>query len=193
MKATLLGGAALSLLTVCRIWRRSRSATNRAAAAAAAPFTWTSCYARRPGRRRLGQKDLTDTAGVCRRIDRIYLRQPQHQRLPARRTNRMRLSVRIQLGARHRRRGGGRRLSAASTTVAQPGIARRHGHLQRDDGLPEQRDRACSDTHGIAGWFTSKAASALAGDKYNASTHFRDAVRFRGPGDPARLDRGRWR
>ena len=107
MRATLFGAAAVSLLTVsahsppisrCRLSRQRR----------APPFTWTSCYAGGNVGGGFGQKDLTDTAGILFANHGIYVRQSRHQRLHARWTDRLRLSIRIQLGRRHRRRGIGR-------------------------------------------------------------------------------------
>lgn len=61
MKAILLGGAALSLLTVSAFGADLGRPTPLPAPP---PFTWTSCYAGLSGGGGFGQKNLTDTAGV---------------------------------------------------------------------------------------------------------------------------------
>src|SRR5579862_8186446 len=60
MKATLLGAAAVSLLTATA----ALGADLRMPPPAPAPFTWTSCYAGGNAGGGFGQKNLTDTAGV---------------------------------------------------------------------------------------------------------------------------------
>ena len=60
MKATLLGSAAVSLLTVSAAF----GADLGAPPPAPPPFTWTSCYAGGSAGGGLGQKNLTDTAGI---------------------------------------------------------------------------------------------------------------------------------
>jgi len=60
MKATLLGAAAVSLLTATAAF----GADLRMPPPAPPPFTWTSCYAGGNAGGGFGQKNLTDTAGV---------------------------------------------------------------------------------------------------------------------------------
>ncbi len=62
MKAILLGGAALSLLTVSAFG--ADFGVPPAPPVAPPPFTWTSCYAGLSAGGGFGQSNLTDTAGV---------------------------------------------------------------------------------------------------------------------------------
>jgi outer membrane immunogenic protein len=64
MKATLIGGAAFSLLTVSAFGADLGTDMHFKAATVAPPFTWTSCYGGGHAGGGWGQKDLTDTAGV---------------------------------------------------------------------------------------------------------------------------------
>ena len=63
MKAILLGAAAVSLLTASAAFGADLGMPP-AASAPPPPFTWTSCYAGGSAGGGMGQKNLTDTAGV---------------------------------------------------------------------------------------------------------------------------------
>jgi hypothetical protein len=92
---------------------------------------------RGPGGRSLGQQRPHRHNRGCRRVERIYVREPQHKRVSARRTSRMRQSVCIQLGARYRGGVGRRRYFSQHRCCAAVGDSRRHGHIQRHDELPQ--------------------------------------------------------
>src|SRR5208282_515187 len=64
MKATLIGGAAFSLLTVSAFGADLGTDMRFKAPPVAPPFTWTSCYGGFHAGGSMGQKTLTDTAGV---------------------------------------------------------------------------------------------------------------------------------
>src|SRR5271163_3694740 len=64
MKTTMLGGAALSLLTVSAFAADIAVPRPMMSPPLPPPFTWTSCYGGLRAGGGLGQSDLTDTAGV---------------------------------------------------------------------------------------------------------------------------------
>ena len=64
MKPIMLGGAALALLTASAFAADLPMAPAYAPPPAPPPFTWTSCYGGLHGGGGIGQKNLTDTAGV---------------------------------------------------------------------------------------------------------------------------------
>jgi len=64
MKAILIGGAAISLLTVSAFAADIAVPGPMISSPPPPPFTWTSCYGGVHAGGGIGQKDLTDTAGI---------------------------------------------------------------------------------------------------------------------------------
>ena len=104
MKATLLGGAAASLLTISAFAADLRIPPAQPQVVIP-PFTWTSCYAGVQAGGGWGKKDLTDSVGIFSGVTGYSSASVDVTRLHAGWTNRLRLSIRTHLGCGNRRCG----------------------------------------------------------------------------------------
>ena len=163
MKATLLAAAALSLASVSAFGADLEMPIK--APLVPAPFTWTGCYGGGQVGGGWGQKDLNDSVGIVSSISDFTSANLQHQRLHARRPNRMRLPIHAQLGNWRRRR------APSGNTVAAPAsphrTCRRQRDLQGNDRSTDQRHR--TRRLSLNNWlFYGKGGAAWASDRYSA-------------------------